>query len=132
MWILLIPFREGVETSGKVAIVTASAPYILLIILLIRGLTLEGASSGLYYLFKPYLVKIFDPMVWVDAANQVIFQMSVGLAVLVLYGSYRQKYDNITNFSIIIPLLTALCGLLAACVVFSYIGYISVATNTPI
>ena len=89
MWILLIPFREGVETSGKVAIVTASAPYVLLIILLIRGLTLEGASSGLYYLFKPDLVKIFDPMVWVDAANQVIFQMSVGEGVLILYGSYR-------------------------------------------
>lgn len=61
--------REGVETSGKVAIVTATSPYILLIILLIRGLMLEGASEGIYYLFKPDFTKLFDPSVWVDAAN---------------------------------------------------------------
>lgn len=61
--------KEGVETSGKVAIVTATAPYVLLIILLVKGLTLDGASTGLYYLFRPNFLKLFDPFVWVDAAN---------------------------------------------------------------
>ena len=55
--------------SGKIAIVTASSPYILLLILLIRGLMLEGAGEGIYYLFKPDFVKLFNPSVWVDAAN---------------------------------------------------------------
>ena len=66
-------FRGGVEFSGKIAIYTATLPYILLIVLLIRGLFLEGAMKGLYYLFVPDITKLFDPMVWVDAANQVIF-----------------------------------------------------------
>lgn len=48
---------------------TATSPYILLIILLIRGLMLEGASEGIYYLFKPDFEKLFNPSVWVDAAN---------------------------------------------------------------
>lgn len=61
--------REGVETSGKVAIVTATSPYLLLLILLIRGLFLEGSTEGIYYLFKPDFVKLFSPTVWVDAAN---------------------------------------------------------------
>ena len=58
---------------------------------MIRGITLEGAKDGIYYLLKPDFVKFFDPMVWVDATNQIVFQMSIGQAILVLYGSYREK-----------------------------------------
>lgn len=64
-----INLREGVGTSGKIAVFTASSPYVLLVILLIRGLMLEGASEGIYYLFKPDFAKLFSPSVWVDAAN---------------------------------------------------------------
>ncbi|CAD8144099.1 unnamed protein product [Paramecium pentaurelia] len=124
--------KEGVETSGKIAIVTATSPYILLVILLIRGLMLEGSIDGIYYLFKPDFVKLFNPSVWVDAANQVIFQMSVGQAILCLYGSYRKKEDNLPNFSFAIPILTALCGMLAGLVVFSYIGHVSFKYNVSI
>jgi solute carrier family 6 amino acid transporter-like protein 5/7/9/14/solute carrier family 6 GABA transporter-like protein 6/8/11/12/13 len=34
-----------------------------------RGLFLDGAMKGLYYLFVPEVKKLFDPLVWVDAAN---------------------------------------------------------------
>ncbi|CAK88400.1 unnamed protein product (macronuclear) [Paramecium tetraurelia] len=130
--IVYLIIKEGVGTSGKIAIVTATSPYILLMILLIRGLMLEGSSEGIYYLFKPDFVKLFNPSVWVDAANQVIFQMNVGLAILCLYGSYRKKDDNLPNFSYAIPIITSLCGMLAGLVVFSYIGHVSVRFNIPI
>lgn len=58
--------------------------------------------------------------------------MSVGLTVLVLYGSYRNKTDNLVTFSFFIPVMTALCGILAAFVVFSYIGHISKISGIPI
>lgn len=58
--------------------------------------------------------------------------MNVGLAILVLYGSYRQKSDELVGFSYAIPLITALCGMLAGLVVFSYIGHVSVTHNIPI
>lgn len=51
---------------------------------------------------------------------------------MVLYGSYRKKDDNLTGFSFAIPLLTALCGMLAGLVVFSYIGHVSVTHDIPI
>ncbi|CAD8059026.1 unnamed protein product [Paramecium sonneborni] len=143
IWSLLIAYmvsltivymiiKEGVQTSGKIAIVTATSPYILLIILLVRGLMLEGSSEGIYYLLKPDFIQLLNPSVWVDAANQVIFQMNVGLAILCLYGSYRNKDDNLPNFSYAIPIITTLCGMLAALVVFSYIGHISVKFDIPI
>ena len=59
--------------SGKVSLVTATSPYVLLLLLMIRGLCLDGAWSGIKYLFYPDWSKLFSPEVWVDAANQVIF-----------------------------------------------------------
>jgi len=78
-----------VGVSGKIALFTATSPYILLLLLLLRGLFLEGAFSGLAYLFYPDWSKLFSFSVWVDATNQAIFQMSTGGGVLVLFGSYR-------------------------------------------
>jgi len=44
---------KGVESTGKIVYVTAPLPYVFLLILLIRALTLEGASEGLKFLFLP-------------------------------------------------------------------------------
>ena len=40
---------SGVKSSGKVVWVTATAPYFILTILLMRGVFLEGAASGVSY-----------------------------------------------------------------------------------
>ena len=60
---------KGVESTGKVVYFTALLPYALLIILLVRGLTLEGSGSGLYYLFYPDWSKLGNAKVWRDGVN---------------------------------------------------------------
>lgn len=49
---------KGVRWTGKVVYFTSMFPYLLLFILLIRGLTLEGAMDGIKYLFIPDLSKL--------------------------------------------------------------------------
>jgi SNF family Na+-dependent transporter len=44
---------KGLKSTGAIVYVTAPLPYLLLTILLIKGLTLEGSGSGLIYLFVP-------------------------------------------------------------------------------
>ena len=73
MTIVYLCIKNGIKTSGKIAIVTASTPYILLIVLMIRGLMLDGAKDGLIWLLKPNLSKLGDLSVWVDATQCVIF-----------------------------------------------------------
>lgn len=80
---------KGVESSGKVVYVTALLPYFLLIIMLLRGLTLEGSGSGLYYLFYPDWSKLGNFKVWRDGVNQVIFSSGIAFGPLVYYSSCR-------------------------------------------
>lgn len=51
---------NGVKTSGKVAIYTGTLPYIILCILILRGIFLPGSWDGLYYLIKPDFDKLFN------------------------------------------------------------------------
>ncbi len=50
----------GIKSSGKVVYVTATFPYVVLVILLIRGVTLEGSLNGIKYYIKPDFQKILS------------------------------------------------------------------------
>lgn len=49
---------KGVRSAGKVVWVTALAPYVVLIFLLIRGVTLPGAYEGIRYYLTPQWHKL--------------------------------------------------------------------------
>ena len=54
---------KGIASSGKVAYFTAIFPYVVLITLLIRGVTLDGAIDGIIYFIKPQWEKLLLPEV---------------------------------------------------------------------
>jgi solute carrier family 6 amino acid transporter-like protein 5/7/9/14 len=66
-WVFIgVTLVRGVQSAGKVAYFTALFPYAVLLIFLIRGLTLEGAWSGIVeLLFEPKWEKLLEPKVYI-------------------------------------------------------------------
>uniref|UniRef100_A0A8C2EB31 Transporter n=1 Tax=Cyprinus carpio TaxID=7962 RepID=A0A8C2EB31_CYPCA len=95
--IVYICFIRGIETIGKAVYVTATFPYLVLTIFLVRALTLPGATDGLRYLFTPDWTLLMDPQVWLDAATQIFFSLSLAFGGLIAFSSYNPKKYNLTG-----------------------------------
>jgi solute carrier family 6 amino acid transporter-like protein 5/7/9/14 len=54
---------RGVRSSGKVAYILALFPYVVMIILLIRGASLPGAGEGMRHFFEPQWGELLKPKV---------------------------------------------------------------------
>ena len=124
--------RNGVKSVSKVVMITVPLPILLLVVLLIRGLTLDGASEGLYYYLKPDFAALLDPEVWIAAASQIFFSLSVAMGIMIAYGSFNKKSTNILRDGIVIALCNSAVSILSGFVVFSIIGHMAVSTGQSI
>lgn len=79
----------------KVVWFTAIFPYVVLLILFVRGVTLPGWEKGIKYYLRPNLEMLKVPHVWQDAATQVFFSLGPGFGVLMAYSSYNEFHNNV-------------------------------------
>ncbi len=106
--------QNGIEKTAKVLM-----PLLLgiLIILGIRSMTLPGAKEGLSFLFRPDFSKI-NGKVMVEALGQGFFSLSLGMGVLITYGSYVKKEDNLTSTAFSVVIADTAIAILAGLVIF--------------
>lgn len=125
-WIMVLAIvNSGVTGVGKVVMVTATAPIVILIILTLRGITLEGAAAGLNYYLQPDFGALSNLSVWRDAYSQVFFSLSLGMGVLIAYASYLPRDAEIGNNVFIASLTDAGIAFLAGLAIFSTVGYMA-------
>nr|KAG5705931.1 hypothetical protein BaRGS_010821 [Batillaria attramentaria] len=119
-WIFVgLTLSKGVKSSGKVVYFTATFPYVVLIILLIRGVLLDGYYDGIKFYIEPDLSILKSAKVWKEAANQIFFSLSASWGGLIALASYN-KFHNDT-FSVF-----------AGFVIFSYLGFLANNLNEPV
>ncbi|KAH9366309.1 hypothetical protein HPB48_002000 [Haemaphysalis longicornis] len=117
---------------GKVVLVTATAPYIILTVLFIRGVTLPGASIGLRYLLWPRWDTIFSPDVWRAATEQTFYSLSIGTGGLLVYGGYQPFRHDIGSSAKFICLVDFITSAFSSLVVFSVLGNMAHTLDIPI
>uniref|UniRef100_T1J0B1 limulus clotting factor C n=1 Tax=Strigamia maritima TaxID=126957 RepID=T1J0B1_STRMM len=123
---------KGIKSSGKVVYFTVSFPYVILFVLVIRGVTLEGASVGLKYLFIPDWSKLANIKVWKDAAEQMFFSLGISWGVLIMYGSYNRFNYKVHIDSSIITFADFGTSLIGSVAIFSILGHLSQQLNLDI
>ncbi|KAK7098485.1 sodium- and chloride-dependent glycine transporter 1-like [Littorina saxatilis] len=116
---------KGVQSLGKVVYFTATFPYLMLTILLIRGLTLEGALTGIEYYLKPDFEKLKEPRVWCDAATQIFYSLSACTGGLIAMSSFNKFSHNCYRDSIIVALLNCATSIYAGFVIFAILGFMA-------
>ena len=75
--LLYISLFKGVKSSGKVVWITATMPYVVLTILLVRGLMLDGAVDGIRYYLHVDWERLGHTSVWTDAAIQIFYRFLI-------------------------------------------------------
>eukprot|EP00069_Balaena_mysticetus_P008422 bmy_19603T0 len=91
---------KGVKSTGKVVYFTATFPFAMLLVLLVRGLTLPGAGAGIKFYLYPDISRLEDPQVWIDAGTQIFFSYAICLGAMTSLGSYNKyKYNSYRQVS---------------------------------
>ncbi|XP_069767428.1 sodium- and chloride-dependent transporter XTRP3A-like isoform X2 [Narcine bancroftii] len=123
-WLIVyICIVRGTESTGKVVYVTACFPYLVLLIYLIRGVTLHGATNGILYMFTPKIEQLLDPKSWIDAATQIFYSFGLGFGSLIAFASFNPKSNNCEKQAVIIALINSLTSIFGSIVTFAIYGF---------
>ncbi|XP_041837048.1 sodium- and chloride-dependent neutral and basic amino acid transporter B(0+) [Melanotaenia boesemani] len=125
---------RGIKSSGKVVYFTATFPYVVIFILLVRGVTLEGAKDGLNYYIgsQSNLTKLTEAQVWKDAATQTFYSLSIGWGGLMTLASYNNFHNNVFKDSFVVTLTNAGTSVLAGFAIFSILGHMAHIYKIPV
>lgn len=81
----------GIERTNRILIPSL---LVILLILALRAVTLEGAWTGISYLFTPNWEMLLDYKVWLAALTQNAWDTGAGWGLILTYACYaRQKED---------------------------------------
>ncbi|XP_041052082.1 sodium- and chloride-dependent neutral and basic amino acid transporter B(0+)-like [Carcharodon carcharias] len=132
--VVFLVLCKGIKFSGKVAYFFVTFPYLGLVLLLIRGVTLEGASQGIeFYIGKRSdFSKLADAEVWKDATTQIFYSLSVSLGGTTALSSYNKFHNDCYTDTIIVGFLNCLTSLLIGFVIFATLGHMSLSVDVPV
>ncbi len=132
-WVaIFVILRKGIDSVAKVVMITVPLPFLCLVILTVRGLTLPGAIDGVIYYLQPDFSKLTDPRVWLAAYGQILFSLSLGQAMLLAYASYLPKDADISNNSFMTGFLNCGFSFFAGFAVFSALGFLAYQLGVPV
>ena len=100
-WVLYKGISKGIEKLAKIAL-----PLLLLfaLILAIRIMTLgtpdpthpqNSVAAGFGFIWNPNFKLLSNPSIWLAAAGQIFFTLSVGMGTIHAYASYLKPSDDI-------------------------------------
>ncbi|WAQ99613.1 SC6A5-like protein [Mya arenaria] len=123
---------KGVAVLGKVMHFCAPFPYLVLLVLLIRGVTLDGAIDGIKFYIIPRWEKLATFQVWGDAALQIFYSVGMAWGGIITMASYNDFKHNIYRDAMLVPLINCGTSIFAGFVIFSILGFMAHETGKSV
>ena len=120
--IVLLGVQKGIENVSKFMM-----PVLVVLTIFIAGygFTIDGAMDGVVYYLKPNL-KDFSAKTILAAMGQMFYSMSLAMGIMVTYGSYMKKENNLESsvrqIEIFDTAIAFLAGLMVIPAVFAFSG----------
>lgn len=112
--IVLRGVHGGIEKACDILMPTL---VVILLLLMIRSLTLDGAMEGVAFYLTPDFSKINANVVLI-ALGQAFFSLSLGMGCMITYGSYLSEKENLTSSTVYVVLFDTAIALLVGMVIF--------------
>jgi NSS family neurotransmitter:Na+ symporter len=112
---LVIPgVKQGIEYWSKFMM---SGLFILLGGLFIYATTLDGFSQAVHFILAPDFSK-FKPSGALEALGLSFFTLSLGQGIMLTYGSYMRKSEDIPKTGLLIGVTIVIVAILASLMIF--------------
>ncbi|XP_077500318.1 sodium-dependent nutrient amino acid transporter 1-like isoform X1 [Amblyomma americanum] len=130
VWLhIFVIISKGIKWFGKIVLVTATCPYLMLFALLMKGVSLDGANSGVAVVFLPTWQHIFTFKCWRNAIEQALTSLCVATGCLTVLSSYNDFYNDIFQDTWFFAILNCVWGMLSSTAFFSTMGSLSTSLN---
>lgn len=106
--------QGGIERWSKILMPVLFA---LILFLAVRSITLGGAQTGISYYLFPDLSKM-DANVFFFGVGQAFYSLSLGMGIMMTYGSYIGKRDNLVTSAGWVCFSTTLVAFLTGIIIF--------------
>ncbi len=114
MFLTVFVIRRGVEDGiEKWSKRLMPLLIVLLLILIAYVFTLDGAGEGLNAYLNPDISRVLEPDLLISAMGQAFFSLSLGTSVMVIYGSYISKDENLVSLGAQVTLIDVSIAFLA-------------------
>ncbi|OPA72190.1 transporter [Campylobacter pinnipediorum subsp. caledonicus] len=117
---------DGIERSAKYLMPIL---FLLMITMVIRNITLDGALEGIKFYLTPDFSKI-NAKLFVDVLGQVFFALSLGFGVMITLSSFVKKDENLVKISVITGFLNTGIAILAGFMIFPSLFTFGIEPNS--
>ena len=134
LWVIIwyISHQNLNNGIGKFSKVLIPALMGIMAIVIIYGVSLPGSYIGIQTLLTPKWDALFDPNIWLAAAGQILFSLSLGWGVVSTYSSYLPEDSQLIKNGAIVAISNCGFEFFTAIGVFSILGFMSLSQGVPI